>query len=290
VDPPADGLRPQELVLDILGAHLRPRDREVWSGGLVALLESFGFSTGSARIALARMARRGLLDRSRRGRLISYTPTARLIALLDEGDRRIFGFGTERPWDGAWTLLWYAIPEGLRVARRRLSRRLRFLGFGSLQDGAWVAPRDREDEVLALVGDLELDEHVTVFVGRPARSVDIRALVERAWNLDEVAARYDAFIADFGPFRDAAARDALSDDAAFAVRIRAVDAYRRFAALDPELPDAVDGRVARRAEAIEVFHAVYEDLAPAAQRHFDATCEVPGGAGRATASGTARGR
>ncbi len=29
------------------------------------------------------------------------------------------------------------------LERQRLALRLRFLGFGSLQDGVWISPRDR---------------------------------------------------------------------------------------------------------------------------------------------------
>ena len=67
--------RPQDLVMTFLGAYVLPHDRLVWSGGLVTLLGEFGFSMGAARIALARMVRRGLLDRLKDGRLVSYRPT-----------------------------------------------------------------------------------------------------------------------------------------------------------------------------------------------------------------------
>jgi len=68
-----------------------------------------------------------------------------------------------------WTVLWQAIPEDRRQAREWLVRRLRFAGFGSLQDGTWLAPRDREREgSRALVAELDVAEYVGV-PARPAR-------------------------------------------------------------------------------------------------------------------------
>src|ERR671935_33975 len=85
---------PQDLVMTLLGAHANPRRRRwIWSGGLVTLLEEFGFSTGAARVALNRLVARDLLAPAKKGRLVHYTLTPRTIAVLAEGDRRIFTLG-----------------------------------------------------------------------------------------------------------------------------------------------------------------------------------------------------
>ena len=51
-------------------------------------------------------------------------------------------------------MLWHTIPEARRLERGRLTRRLRFLGFGPVQDGTWIVPRDRASEVRALLEEL----------------------------------------------------------------------------------------------------------------------------------------
>ncbi|MBB5139020.1 DNA-binding transcriptional regulator PaaX, partial [Thermocatellispora tengchongensis] len=58
--------QPQSLLLTIFGAFLEPRTAPVWSGGLVAILGYFGFSTAAARIALARLVQRELAERHRK--------------------------------------------------------------------------------------------------------------------------------------------------------------------------------------------------------------------------------
>ncbi|MFD9896135.1 PaaX family transcriptional regulator C-terminal domain-containing protein [Amycolatopsis sp. NPDC059027] len=257
---------PQELVITLLGSYVHPREtRRIWSGGLVALLAELGFSDGAARIALARLARRDLLTRHRAGRHVHYSLTARTVALLADGDRRIFSLGRRESPAGTWTVLWQNIPENRRPARERLVRRLRFLGFGPYTDGTWIAPHDREDEVLALLAELDVTEYAGLFLGRPSAGLDVRRFAGRAWDLDELSARYDAFVHEFGGHEPGE----LDDPGAFGVRTRLVHTFRAFPALDPELPADLVPAPRRRAAAVELFHDLYTALAPAAQRHFD---------------------
>jgi phenylacetic acid degradation operon negative regulatory protein len=187
-------LQPQDLAITILGAHLRRPGETVWSGGMVEILGTFGFTTEAARAALARLVLRGLLTRHKHGRLVHYMLTGRADELLAEGDRRIFSFGRAVPAQDAWTVLWHAIPEDRRVQRSRLARRLRFLGFGSIQDATWVAASDREKEVLALLGGLGVESFASVFTGRLSVSLTPRALLAQAWDLQTLGVLYDYFL------------------------------------------------------------------------------------------------
>jgi phenylacetic acid degradation operon negative regulatory protein len=262
--------QPQDLVMTFLGAYATHRDRPIWSGGLVTLLGDFGFSTGASRVALARMVQRGSLERLRNGRLVSYRPTSHTVALLDEGDRRIFSLGREPHRAELWTALWHAIPEDRRLERARLARRLRFLGFGSVQDGMWISPHDRESEVVSLIASLDVARYAGVMVGRPAAGLDFAALASRAWDLDALDARYRAFIDEFS-----SAPAATAEPDAFQLRTRLVHVFRRFPALDPELPDELIHAPAHRADAVALFDRLYTALAPTAQRHFDAVTTTP---------------
>jgi phenylacetic acid degradation operon negative regulatory protein len=274
---PANGLeaQPQDLVMTFLGAYVVPHERPVWSGGLVTLLGDFGFSTGASRVALARMVHRGGLERLRSGRLVSYRPTPRTVALLEEGDRRIFSLGREPHRAELWTVLWHAIPQERRLARGRLARRLRFLGFGSVQDGMWISPHDREREVVGLIDELQVGGYAGVMVGRPAAGLDFRALVSRAWDLDALDERYRSFMDEFSPSAKAHGRRRMDEREAFLLRTRLVHAFRRFPGLDPELPDELMRAPRHRAEAVALFHGLYAALAPTAQRHFDAVTRAP---------------
>ena len=264
----AEPLAPQDLVITLLGCYVRSAEHTVWSGGLVALLGEFGFSEGAARVALTRLVRRGLLERVRAGRLVHYRATPRCERLLVEGDGRIFGLGHPRAGGDGWTLLLHQIPEGRRLELSRLSRRLRFLGFGSVPDGIWVSPHDHGDEVTRLLSELGVAQFATVFVAQPAAGVT--GLVARAWDLSGLAERYEAFCSEYGDVRVA------GDFDAFVVRTRATHMFRGFPSLDPELPERLAPLRRSRERAAAIFEGLYEELRGPAQRHFDA---VAGGAG-----------
>jgi len=262
-------LQPQGLVITLLGTYVRPYGELVWSGGLVELLGEFGFSDGAARVALTRLVRRGLLARKRSGRLVHYRLTERCDRLLAEGDGRIFSLGELGASDSdGWTVLWHQIPEDRRLERARLARRLRFLGFGSVQDSVWVSPHDHSGEVSALLGELGVASSAVVFVARVGSVDGLAAMVERAWDLSGLAARYEAFDAEFSTYRARGVR--LDDREAFLVRTRLMHRFRGFASLDPELPDSPAAVSRVRARAVRTFRVLYERLAPASQRHFDA--------------------
>jgi phenylacetic acid degradation operon negative regulatory protein len=271
--------QPQDLVVSLLGTYVRPFGDTVWSGGLVLVLGEFGFSQGAARVALTRLVRRGLIERVRSGRHVHYRITPRCERLLLEGDGRIFSLGSERGGEGVWTLMWHQIPEGQRLERSRLARRLRFLGFGSAQDSVWVSPHDHAEEVRELLAELGVAEFATLFTASGEDASGLPAFVSRAWDLSGLVERYEAFVDEFGAYLSGVGEEApggghavrsASDQEAFVVRTRLVHLFREFPILDPELPDDLAPPVeGPRRRAVEVFHALYEGLAPASQRHFD---------------------
>jgi phenylacetic acid degradation operon negative regulatory protein len=262
--------KPQDLVMTLFGAYVHPRDRPVWSGGLVTLLGELGFSPGAARVALTRLVARNMLARAKNGRHVYYTTTPRSAGVLHEGDERIFSLGRATvPEREQWTVLWHTIPEARRLERGRLTRRLRFLGFGPVQDGTWIVPRDRARDVTALLDELGLREHAALMLARPAASLDFTGFITRVWDLDELGQGYRAFVHEYGPYHTDTVPDDIDDRQAFLLRTRLIHTFRQFPSLDPELPEDLVPAPQHRAEAVRLFHDLYAALAPRAQRHFD---------------------
>ena len=272
--PSSEQVQPQELAITLLGTYVRPFGDRVWSGGLVVLLGELGFSEGAARVALTRLVRRGLIERIRDGRLVHYRVTERAERLLAEGDVRIFSLGDPRDDDGTWTVLWHQIPEDRRLELTRLARRLRFLGFGSVQGSVWVSPHDHSAEVVRLLAELRVSDHATLFTAHPDAVVGLPALVSRAWDLSGLVERYEAFVADFEPLCHRRALASLSDQDAFLTRTRVVHQFRGFPMVDPELPERLAPVSVPRSRAARVFHELYASLADASQRHFDAVTDA----------------
>lgn len=267
-------LQPQDLALTILGAYVRRPQQRTWSGAMVAVLHEFGFSIEASRAALARLATRGLLERHRDGRFVSYSLSPAAQELLADGDRRIFSFGRTVARGDLWTFLWHGLPEARRLERTRLAAQLRFLGFGSLQDGVWVAASDREPEVLRLLDRLEIGEFASVFSGRLSRELTPSALIATAWNLERAGEAYAGFVERYAAFDDPPARERLDDRAAFVARTRMLDEFRAFPSIDPELPATLAPETfAQRTRAVELFDRVYSGLEAGAARHFASLVE-----------------
>lgn len=263
-----DGLQPQDLVLTIFGAHVRRPGQRVWSGGMVEILEGLDFTSGAARAALARLVNRDLLARMRDGRRAFYSATQRANALFSEGDDRIFSFGRADPAVELWTVLWHSIPEDQRVSRSQLASRLRFLGFGAVQDATWVAARNREQEVRLLLHQLDITPYASIMVGHMSPDVPPLALIAQAWPLEKTRARYEAFLAEFDGLRRASARNRLSPAEVFRSRTLLLHRFRSFPFIDPELPKHIDQVRDVRARAVACFDDVYAALEPRAAEYF----------------------
>jgi phenylacetic acid degradation operon negative regulatory protein len=262
----------------LLGTYVREGPSKVWSGGMIRLLEDLGVAPAAGRVALSRLAARGLVARSKRGRLAWYELTPAGRRLLEEGTQRIFGFGLDAAARPTWTVLAYSIPDARRRRRNELRKRLQFLGFASQQDGVWLAPRDHEAEVAVLLDELGLRDDALLFVGRLGGAVDEARVIQEAWDLEPLRGAYEAFLGEYGTYRSARRRRAMKPLDAFVVRTRIVHDFRRFPRMDPELPEALLSAPLRRDEAVTLFHGVYEALEPAAQAHFDVRVALDDGA------------
>jgi phenylacetic acid degradation operon negative regulatory protein len=267
LEPITEVLQPQDLVLTIFGSHARRPGQRVWAGGMVDLLEGFDFTTGAARTALARLVKRDLLVRTRHGRLAFYALTDRAEALLAEGDRRIFTFARTQDSPDLWTLLWHATPEDRRIVRARLSSRLRFLGFDTIQNGTWIAAHNREQEVRMLVHELEIENHAVIVTGRMTALPSLPALVDRTWDLERVHRLYESFLEEFAHLRGTSHQH-LTGREAFNTRTLLLHRFRAFPFVDPELPVALDPVRMLRQDVLATFDDLYQGLERAADEFF----------------------
>ena len=150
----------------------------------------------AARQALARMAERGLLSREKVGRQTRWTLTDQARSLLVPGAERIYAFGQRaRRWDGSWLVLLASVPETERGTRYRMRVGLSWAGFGSIGQGTWLSPwAQQEPLAVDLLKDLGVD--ATSFIARMGRLGSPTDLAAEAWDLPELGAAYDDFLAD----------------------------------------------------------------------------------------------
>ena len=250
-------IRPQSLMLTFLGNYVLGQDLCVYSGSVIDVFARTGVGEHAVRSTLARMVNRGLLRRQRDGRKMYFGLTARSERILRDGGERIWKAGAvNRDWDGTWTLLGFSLPEAWQSKRHDLRSQLAWAGFGPLLGGLWIAPG--RAEVAPLVASLGLESHVKVFRSTAEPGTDIQAMVRDTWDLDALAARYDAFTARWRYFTDDTVAAPGADP--LGVKLMLFTEWLQIVRADPRLPvqHLPADWPAARAEAL--FHAANDRL------------------------------
>ncbi|MEU9500040.1 PaaX family transcriptional regulator C-terminal domain-containing protein [Streptomyces sp. NPDC048196] len=259
-----ESLRPQSLMLAFLGDQVLGRDVCVYSGSVIDVFARAGIGEQATRSTLTRMVNRGLLRRQREGRRMYFGLTEHSVAVLRDGERRIWRTGAvNQEWDGTWTLLGFSLPESWQRQRHDLRAKLTWSGFGPLFSGLWIAPG--EVDVSSLVAELGLTAHVKIFRARADTGMDIGAMIEETWGLaelTELAAGYEEFVRRWQPWKTQLPEAPL---AALALRLRLQAEWLQVIRRDPRLPvrHLPDDWPAEPAE--KTFRAVYDRLTPLAQ-------------------------
>jgi phenylacetic acid degradation operon negative regulatory protein len=227
-------MQARSALFDLYGDHLRSRGGRAPVAALVRLLAPLGIAAPAVRTAVSRMVRQGWLHPVRLDIGPGYALTPKAARRLDEAAGRIYRT-TKINWNGRFDLV-VLDPPPSRAARARLGANLAFLGYGSIGDRAWIAPRPSEelDGLLA-----EAAVRYDRFSATHAAGADgAAALVERAWDLPALANAYDKFVAELAPVVvDAPARG--DDESAYRARFQLVHAWRTFLFRDPQLPPAL---------------------------------------------------
>lgn len=228
-------LNPRAMLFTLYGDYVHPTGEEqVRVNALVRLAEVLGVSSSALRSALSRMTREGWLVSERAGGRPRYGLSPRGFQLIDEGARRIYSRHREQ-WDGRWLVVAYSLPEHRRGERDRLRDGLSFLGLGSLGNGLYLSPHDRRDDVRSVAERTGVLAQMTILRAELAWPAEPQSIVERAWDLQRVAAGYERFFEDCGWILDDPGE--IGDEEAFRRRFLLTHAYRRSLFGDPELPD-----------------------------------------------------
>ena len=262
------GTNPQHLLVTLLGDYWHGRTEHLPSAAIVELLAEFEISEPSARAALNRLTKRGLLVSSKRGRNTYYGVEPRALPLLQGTFRRIVAFGTHesRPWDGRWTLVAFSIPETQRQLRHAVRTNLRWLGFAALYDGLWCSPWEDQDAVFAKLSELGVGSATVI-----RAEIDPRSTVQAAVGMGSAGAEGEVRGVRGGvlPGPRGRRRGALTATQALVSRTKVMDEWRTFIGLEPELPSELLPGDWPRGRLHDLAFELHDSLAPIAQ----ARCE-----------------
>ncbi|MET8207678.1 PaaX family transcriptional regulator C-terminal domain-containing protein [Streptomyces sp. NPDC005373] len=258
------GANPQHLILGLFTDHWFDTDDALPSAALVALLGDFGITPVSARAAIGRLARRGVLDVRKGGRRTYYRMMPGPNRALEQMQRRMMEFGSgDRPWDGLWTTVIFSVPDDRREVRHVIRRRLGFLGYAPVYDGVWMSPHADHQQTV------ELLESVGVRSATVLRSTLTYAQGGgdplAAWDLDAIQAAYQDFITEYTPLLARVTSGQVGSAEALVARTTVKDVWREVVGIDPELPANLLPDDWPAPEARATFVQIYDTLGPLAE-------------------------
>jgi phenylacetic acid degradation operon negative regulatory protein len=264
---------PRHLIVTAYGLYARPAGGWLSVASLIRLLADLGVDEPAVRSAISRLKRRGILTARRHEGQAGYELSAEALAILREGDARIFRRERATLADG-WLLAVFSVPESQRHRRHVLRSELTRLGFGMAAPGVWILPAHREDTTADMLRRLGLDGYADLFRADHLAFGGLAGKVRQWWDLDELERQYQRFLRAHEPVlrrwqRDSPrdAHDPGRDRDAFADYMRALTDWRRLPYLDPGLPAELlpDGWIG--SHAADVFFTLRSRLAGPAQTH-----------------------
>ena len=235
-DATARSARPRHLIVTIYGLYARSDGGWLSVAALIRLLAELGVDEPAVRSAISRLKRRGILEAQRQDGSAGYRLSAEALAILREGDARIFRQRRAVLADG-WLLAVFSVPEAERHRRHVLRSELTRLGFGMVAPGVWIVPAHPDDSTADTLRRLGLDVYADLFHADHLAFGDPADKIRRWWDLDELERRYEAFIR---AYERALARlrrgGPHSGGEAFAQYVRLLTDWRQLPYLDPGLP------------------------------------------------------
>ncbi len=236
------GPTPQHLLTTLLGEYLDSSDADLPSMAVVAILGEFGISESSARAALSRLTKRGLIAVRGSGRPPVYHLTPAAIARHRSRMDHFLSFGARPPqWTGEWVTVSFSVPQSGQgqAPRHAVRKALGSLGFARLYDSVWIRPGSDSGPVTRALHDV-LDGV------EGSRWSVTRARFEEeagphgpaaAYDLAGLAAAYEGFIARYSDLRVAVRNGEVDAARALVARTSVMDSWRKFPDIDPNLPE-----------------------------------------------------
>ena len=269
--------RAGSLLITVYGDAIAPHGGTAWLGSLIRAAQPFGINHRLVRTSVFRLTREGWLTSEKVGRRSYYGLTELGRREVEAGSRRIYSVPPS-DWSGIWGLV---LLSGLEAAQRdEARRRLRWLGFASFTPNLMAHPSPDSAEVEARLESLVDADRLLMMESKFATrsEAQLRSLVHRAWALEELGARYRAFLDRFRlAFQAARNSGAIDPEMAFQVRTLMIHEYRKILLRDPKLPEALLPRDWDGVSAYQLCRNLYGLITPPAEEFLLTEMETADG-------------
>lgn len=270
-------MRAGSLVVTVFGDAIAPHGGTVWLGSLINALAPFGINQRLVRTSIYRLAQDGWFSSEQVGRRSYYSLTTVGRRRFLEAARHIYS-PPRQQWSGHWCLV--LLSNVTPAQRDEIRRELGWLGFAPFSVNLLAHPAPDRAAVDEHLQSIEGHEQLVVFEARvdAGREPSFDALLDRAWALGDLSARYESFVERFRPVFEAVPNRGLEPAIAFRVRTLLVHEYRKIVLRDPLLPKALLPADWAGTEAYRLCRSLYRLVAQASESYLAQTMETADGA------------
>ncbi|HRQ57419.1 MAG TPA: phenylacetic acid degradation operon negative regulatory protein PaaX [Azoarcus taiwanensis] len=266
------------LIISVYGDLIAMHGGVVWLADLIRLMAPFGLNERVVRTSVYRLVQEGWLESGQVGRRSYYRLAASGIRRFAPAWRRIYEPGSAG-WSGTWQVV--MLPSSLEAkVAEGLRRELSWAGYGSLNAEVLLRPTDDASTLRQILDGSGLRDRVVPLTARGLDEVTGAAtddLVRECWDLQAIAATYDAFIEHFRPLVRPFSGGRVEPQQAFLVQTLLIHEFRRVLLHDPQLPAEVMP-IRWRGDAARLLCArLYRLSWYAAVRHLQTVCATPDG-------------
>ncbi len=260
--------RSGQAIITLFGLYARLEHNWLPVAAIVSLMTELGFDAPAARSAVSRLKRRGVLQAMPGDDGAGYSLATDTLAIIREGDRRIFDLRRAGVADG-WLLIVFSVPETERGNRHELRKTLIRLGCASVAPGVWIIPDPLAGATRDALARAGLMRYVDLF---RADHRDFGALSDKVaqwWDLDALHDAYRQFLDRYRLVHAAldTASPRMRPKEAFTHYVPMLTDWRRLPYLDPALPLAVLPADWIGVEAGALFARLNSRLRGPARRH-----------------------
>ena len=274
--------RSGSVLISLMTDFVAPHGGAVALGSLVDAGALMGITEQTIRSSVNRLVADGWLTTEAVGR--------RSICRFSDSGQKRYELAAKRIyqspsniWGGEWHMIVAntgAIEPELYVEH---VRDLLWSGFGRVADNVFIRPK--LDPARGGCCNWEFRDVVTksmvCFIGTTAQCItneSIAAMINRAWDIGTVRARYDAFI---GRYEDLLGEiwksNRIPGPQAFAIRSMLIHDFRRIRLIDPSLPRELHPANWNADRAVYIAHELYDLLMLSSEQYIMEVMQGPEG-------------
>jgi phenylacetic acid degradation operon negative regulatory protein len=274
----------RSLITSVFGDAILPHGGRVWLGSLIHLLRPLDVSERLVRTTVFRLVKDQWLQAEAVGRCTDYMLTPAGRRRFEKASQQIYAIDSP-VWDRRWRLI-MVVGELDARQRERLRRTLSWQGFGDTGTGCFIHPSAELEAALDAVaadGQANLLPRLMPLVAvnpKLTPAAEDAQLVQRAWDLDELAISYSNFVARYQPVLDAlrqAPTDEIDEQQACLTRILLIHDFRRHLLRDPQLPKVLLPSGWPGNQARLLCKALYRRLLAPSERHLGKCLQLASG-------------